>query len=139
MRKQTGGMWKVVLCGLAGFGLAAPAVAKDVAAGDMVDVHTNVSAIRQVPAGDPLPGLHIDAKVKGRTVDIYIAPMDFVAKYDIRIAKGQDVHIVGTEVKEGEADVVLGREITTGSIDRRTGQFHENMTIYLRNDEGPLW
>jgi hypothetical protein len=129
----------VVLCGLAGFALAAPGVAKDVVIGDAVDVRTNVSAIRQVPAGDPLPGLHIDAKVKGRTVDIYIAPLDFVVKYDIKITKGQDVHIVGTEVKEGDADVVLGREITTGSIDRRTGQFHENMTIYLRNDQGPLW
>jgi len=142
MRKQTVGIWKVALCGLAGFALAAPAVAKDAAIGDAVDVHTSVSAVRQVPAGDPLPGLHIDAKVKGRTLDIYIAPLDFVAKYDIKIAKGQDVHIVGTEVKGSEgsdADVVLGREITTGSIDKRTGQFHENMTIYLRNDAGPLW
>jgi hypothetical protein len=139
MQKQTVGMWKLVLCGLAGLALAAPAVARDVAIGVAVDVHTNVSAIRQVPAGDPLPGLHIDAKVKGQMVDIYIAPLDFVVKYDVKIAKGQDVHIVGTEVKEGEAAVVLAREITTGAVDRRTGIFHENMTIYLRNDEGPLW
>jgi hypothetical protein len=49
------------------------------------------------------------------------------------------VHIVGTPVKSGEADVVLARAITTGSIDKRTGLFHEDMTIYLRNDDGPLW
>ena len=139
MGKQTVGMWKVALCGLAGFALAVPAMAKDVVVGDAVDVHTTVSAVRQVPAGDPLPGLHVDAKVKGKIIDIYIAPLDFVTKYDIKIAKGQDVHIVGTEVKEGDADVLLTREITTGSVDRRTGIFHENMTIYLRNDEGPLW
>jgi hypothetical protein len=139
MEKQTVGMWKVVLCGMAGFALAAPAVAKDAAIGAALDVHTNVSAIRQVPAGEPLPGLHIDAKIKGRVVDVYIAPMDFVAKYDVKVAQGQDVHIVGTEVKEGETDVVLAREITTGAIDKRTGIFHENMTIYLRNDQGPLW
>jgi hypothetical protein len=46
-----------------------------------------------VPAGNPLPGLHLDAKVKGRVMDIYIAPADFAA---------------------------------------------EDMSIYLRNDEGPL-
>lgn len=134
-------MWKVVLCGLAGLALAVPAAAKDdvVNNGVAVDIHTTVSAVREVPAGDPLPGLHIDAKIKGRVTDIYIAPLDFVRKYDVKVSKGQDVHIVGTETKEGEADVVLTREITTGALDRRTGIFHENMTIYLRNDEGPLW
>lgn len=139
MEKRTVGMWKVILCGLAGIALAVPAAAKDIALNEAVDVHTNVIAIRQVPAGNPLPGLHLDAKVKGRVVDIYLAPMDFVVKYDVKVAKGQDVHIVGTEVNEGDADVILAREITTGSVDRRTGIFHENMTIYLRNDEGPLW
>ena len=134
-------MWKVVLCGLAGLALAVPAAAKDdvVNSGVAVDIHTTVSAVREVPAGDPLPGLHIEAKIKGRLTDIYIAPLDFVRKYDVKVSKGQDVHIVGTETKEGEADVVLTREITTGALDRRTGIFHENMTIYLRNDEGPLW
>jgi hypothetical protein len=138
MRKER--MWTVVLCGLAGFAWAAPAAAKDVALnGAVVDVHTAVIAVREVPAGNALPGLHFDAKVKGRTMDIYIAPMDFVAKYEVKVRKGEDVHIVGTEVKSSEADVVLAREITTGAIDPKTGIFHENMTIYLRNDEGPLW
>ena len=132
-------MWKVILFGVAAFGLTLPAAAKDAEPGAGVDVHTTVNAVRDVPAGNPLPGLHIDAKVKGRLVDIYIAPMDFVRKYEVKVAKGEDVHIVGTEVKEGDADVVLAREITTGALDRRTGIFHENMTIYLRNDEGPLW
>jgi hypothetical protein len=136
MEKQTVGMWKVVLCGLAGFALAMPAVAKDIAPGAVVDVRTNVSAIRQVPAGDPLPGLHIDARINGRMMDVYIAPMDFVVKYDVKVAKGEYVHLVGTEV---DAGVFLPSEITTGNVDRRTGIFHENMTIHLRNDAGPLW
>lgn len=131
-------VWKVVLCGLAGVALALPVAGKDVAVNDQVDVHTTVNDIRQVPTG-PLAGLHVDAKIKGRTMDLYIAPMDFVTKYDVKIAKGQEVHVVGTEAKEGDADVVLVREITTGSVDRKTGIFHENMTIYLRNDAGPLW
>jgi hypothetical protein len=151
MQKQTIGamaakeihsrLWTVVLCGLTGFALAAvPAAAKDVALnGAAVDVRTTVSAVREVPAGNPLPGLHLDAKVKGRMMDIYLAPMDFVVKYEVKARKGDEVHIVGTEAKSGDADVVLAREITTGSIDKRTGIFHEDMTIYLRNDEGPLW
>lgn len=129
-------VWTVVLCGLAGSALAIPAFAAENAA---IDIHTTVTGVREVPAGNPLPGLHVDAKVKGRVLDIYIAPMDFVKKYDVKVAKGEDVHIIGTEEAEGDADVVLTREITTGAVDKRTGIFHENMTIYLRNDAGPLW
>jgi hypothetical protein len=134
-------MLTVVLCGLAGFALAVPAVAKDIVINNSaaVDVRTTVSAVREVPAGNPLPGLHFDAKVKGKTMDIYLAPLDFAVKYDVKVRKGDEVHIVGTEVQSGDADVVLAREITTGSIDKRTGIFHEDMTIYLRNDAGPLW
>jgi hypothetical protein len=72
-------------------------------------------------------------------MNIYISPMDFAVKYGVKVLKGDYVHIVGTQVKSGETDVVLAREISTGSIDKRTGIFREDMTIYLRNDEGPLW
>lgn len=132
-------LWTFVACGALGAALTVPVVARDVAVGGPVDVHTTVSDLREVPAGNPLPGLHLDAKVKGKMVDVYIAPMDFVKKYDVKVTKGEEVHIVGTETLENGADVVLTREITTGVVDRRTGIFHENMTIYLRNDEGPLW
>ena len=131
-------LWSVVLCGVAGFALAMTATAKN-AVNPTVDVETTVGALRQVPAGSPLPGLHLDANVKGRVVDIYIAPESFVVKYGVKVAKGDYVHIVGTQVKSGETDVVLARAISTGSVDKRTGTFSEDLTIYLRNDEGPLW
>src|SRR5580658_10152265 len=128
-------IWTVVLCGLAGFALTAQAAAKDTVLnpGGVVDFYTNVSGVREVPAGHALPGLHVDAKFRGRTMDVYIAPMDFVLKYDVKLAKGDDVHVVGALVKAGEAksgdeDGVLTREITTGFYDRRSGQFHPNMT-----------
>ena len=131
-------MQRVVLCGLAGFALAVSGAAKDVVLNAAVDVETTVGALHEVSAGT-LPGLHLDANVKGRIMDVYIAPMDFAAKYGVRVSKGDYVHIVGTEVRSGETDVVVARSITTGSIDKRTGMFHEDVTIYLRNDEGPLW
>lgn len=131
----------MVLVGLAGLALAVPVVAKDIVVnnGAAVDVRTTVIDVREAPATDALPGLHFDAKIKGHIVDVYVAPKDFVQKYDVKVAKGQEIHVIGAEAKAGDADVVLTREITTGSVDKRTGIFHENMTIYLRNDEGPLW
>jgi hypothetical protein len=123
------------LCGAAGFGLAASAVAKDQDAardsGAAADFHVTVSAVREVPVGSPMPGLHLQAKVKGRMTDIYIAPVDFVAKCGLKLSKGDEVHIVGSQTKFGEADVVLAREITIGS--------YTNGTYYLRDDDGPFW
>ena len=133
------GIWTFVACSALAAGFTFSLMARDVAVGAPVDVHTTVGDVREVPAGGMLPGLHMEAKVKGKTVDVYIAPMDFVKKYEVKVSKGEEVHIVGTETVENGADVILGREITTGTVDRRTGIFHENMTYYLRNDEGPLW
>ena len=71
-------------------------------------------------------------------MDVYISPVSFASKY-VKVSKGDYVHIVGTEVRSGGANVVLARSITIGSVDRKTGSFHEDLTVYLRNDEGPLW
>lgn len=129
-------IWTIAMCGVVGCALSLPAFARD--NGAPVDVHTTITGVHEVATG-PLAGLHAEAKVKGKVLDLYIAPMDFVKKYDVQVKPGQEVHVVGTETVEGNEDVVLTREITTGSVDKRTGIFHENMTIYLRNDAGPLW
>ena len=131
--------WSAVLCGLAGFALAMTAAAKDVVLNTPVDVETTVGALREAPASSQFPGLHLDANIKGRMMDIYISPMGFAAKYGINVSKGAYVHIVGTEVNSGGSDVVVARSISTGSVDKRTGIFREDMTIYLWNDAGPLW
>ena len=137
-KKMNSRKWSVVLCGLAGFALAMTAAAKDIVLNTPVDVETTVSALREVPAGD-FPGLHLDATVKGHVMDIYIAPMSFAARYGIKVAKGDYIHIVGREVKSGAADVLVASTISTGSVDKRSGIFREDMTIYLWNADGPMW
>ena len=130
----------MVVCGLAAFGLSVPAVAKDIAfnPGEPVRFEATVNDVREVPAGNPLPGIHVDAKINGRVEDIYLAPADFAAKYGVKVTKGQYISITGT-VKDGDAGTVLGREITTGNYDPAHNIFRPTMTIYLRNDSGPLW
>lgn len=133
MRRQS--IRALLLLGTAGFSLASPVAAKDHAtasdAATPVDFYATVSAVREVSAGNAMPGLHLDAKIKGRMTDIYVAPMDYLAQYEIHFAKGDDVHVVGSRTKTGEPDVVLAREIAVGVYNRRT--------LYLRDDAGPLW
>lgn len=95
----------------------------------MVDFDATVIAVRQVPAGKPLPGIHLDAKVNNRMTDIYLAPAGFLADCGASFSKGDEVHIAGSSSKSGDLDLVLAREIRSGMT-----------TFYLRSEDGePLW
>ena len=100
-----------------------------------MELQVAVSAVRIVPAGNPLPGLHLDARLKGRVLDIYIAPMSFVTKYDVKVAKGDYLIVSGTM----ESGVVLAKSIQTGTYDKDKDVFHPEMTIFLRDENGPFW
>jgi hypothetical protein len=114
-------------------------VAVDPVPGRTVTYMGTVTALREVPAGNPLPGLHLELKADSSKVDVYIAPMDFINKYDLRFKTGDRVRILGTPVKSGATNVVLAREVGTGLSDTVTGKFREQCAYYLRNDAGPLW
>lgn len=122
-----------VLCGVAALALAASGVL--MAQNGPVEFRAVVSGTHIVPEGGSLPGLHVDARVKGQMLDIYIAPMYFVTKYDVKVAKGEEAEFTGTQ----SGDIVLAREITTGVVSPKDGKWRPNMTIYVRNDAGPLW
>jgi hypothetical protein len=64
--------------------------------------------------------------------------MDFAMRYGVKVSKGEYIRVLGT-LQAGDADVVLAREITTGNYDQAHNIFRPTLTIYLRNDEGPLW
>jgi hypothetical protein len=127
-------IWKVLLCGLAGFSLAMPAVAKDMNI-NQGEFRVTVNAVRVVPDGNPMAGLHLDARMKnGKTVDVYIAPLSFATKYGVKVEKGDTAIIEGLMSE----DLIQARSITTGITDK-LGTFRPDMTIYLRNENGPFW
>jgi hypothetical protein len=104
-----------------------------------IDFFATVTEAREVPAGNPLAGLHILVKAKGDILDVYVAPTAFAVKYGMVFAKGNDVHVIGSKVKFGETDVVLARQITTLKLNPKTGRYGEDTAFYMRNDEGPFW
>lgn len=89
-------LWAVALCVMVGLVRVASAASNDQRIAwnseSTVDFHATVSALREVPAGEPLRGLHLNAKVKDRMTDIDIAPLDFVAKFFIDSALQVDRH-----------------------------------------------
>jgi hypothetical protein len=68
-------------------------------------------------------------------LDVYIAPMSFVTQYGVKLEKGAYAEITGTQTQ----DTVLAYHVSTGVRDKVSGMFHENLTIFLRDDSGPFW
>jgi hypothetical protein len=93
-----------------------------------------VTEIKEVPAGSPLSGYHLmvrpeSGKGESETMDVYLAPVDFVKDFDCHLAKGDRIQVIGSKVKTGAGHTVLAREVRAGSN-----------TMYLRDEAGtPYW
>ncbi len=124
----------LVPCLIAALAGWSPLLARDDASGTAaspVDFYARVFAVREVPVGGALPGLHLDAKVNGRNTDIYVAPVNYLEQYGMTFGKGDDVHVIGSRTRLAGVDVVLAHEISVGVDNRRT--------LYLGDDSGPFW
>lgn len=63
------------------------------------------------------------------TVEVYLCPKSFLDNMGITFAKGDEITLTGSKVKQGDADLILAREIVKGTD-----------TFVLRDDKGkPVW
>lgn len=63
------------------------------------------------------------------TLQIYLSPKPFEDEMGISFAKGDDVAITGSKIKQEDAEVILAREIIKGTD-----------TFMFRDDKGkPVW
>ncbi len=95
----------------------------------MVEMQGTITAVRQVPAGGALEGVHLTLKSKTSTVDVYLAPADFLKIFKTNFAVGYDVRVLGSKVSFGNTDVILANEVNIGVT-----------SIILRDGSGaPVW
>jgi hypothetical protein len=63
------------------------------------------------------------------TLDIHLCPKAFLDDMGVSFAKGDEIALTGSKIKQGEADLNLAREVVKGSE-----------TLVLRDDKGnPVW
>lgn len=95
----------------------------------VIDVNATVSAVREVPKGNPMAGLHLTVQAGSESLDVYVGPSEFVKIFDVKFSKGDSLHLIGSKVTFQDAVVVLARDITMGTV-----------TLSLRDNNGePLW
>jgi len=72
---------------------------------------------------------HLSVKVGADTVDVYLCPKSFLDDMGVSFSKGDEISLPGSKVKQGDADMLLAREIVKGTD-----------TVVLRDEKGnPVW
>ena len=65
----------------------------------------------------------------GASVEVYVCPKSFLDEMGVAFAKGDQIDLSGSKVKQGDGDLILAREIVKKSD-----------TLVLRDDKGkPVW
>ena len=72
---------------------------------------------------------HLLVKVGADTVDVYLCPKSFLDDMGVSFSKGEELSLTGSKVKQGDAEMILAREIVKGTD-----------TVVLRDGKGnPVW
>jgi hypothetical protein len=88
-----------------------------------------VEEVKLPPKGSEREAAHLMVKSGDSIVDVYLCPGSFLDDMGIRFSKGDEVSLTGSKVKQGDADLVLAREVAKGTD-----------TLVLRDEKGkPVW
>lgn len=99
------------------------------------DPHTETKAkglideVNQLPWGAKLDITEVILKSGDDKLHIYVCPKAFQEELGITFAKGDDISVTGSKVKQDTGDIILVRELVKGSD-----------TLVFRDDKGsPVW
>ncbi|HWZ29989.1 MAG TPA: hypothetical protein VNX18_01570 [Bryobacteraceae bacterium] len=73
-----------------------------------------VTDVRQAPTGSPLAGTHVILKTKASTIDVYLAPTDFLKFLKVSFPAGDQIRVSGSKMKFENADVILASQVSDG-------------------------
>jgi len=99
------------------------------------DAHTEtkmkgtVEEVKLPPKGSEKEVAHLLVKTGADTADVYLCPKSFLDDMGVSFSKGDEIALTGSRVKQGEADLILAREVVKGTD-----------TLVLRDEKGnPIW
>jgi hypothetical protein len=88
-----------------------------------------VDEVKLPPKGSEKEIAHLQVKDGANSIDAYLCPKTFLDDMGMSFAKGDEITMTGSKVKQGDADLFLVREIVKG-----------NDTFVLRDAKGePVW
>jgi len=130
------GFWKLILPAVALFSTVLLVAQKpQETSPPKYDVHIEskmkgtIEELKLPAKGNEKEIAHLLVKIGTDTSDIYLCPKSFLDDMGITFTKGDEIGITGAKAKQGEADLILAREVAKGTD-----------TLILRDDKGnPVW
>lgn len=99
------------------------------------DLHTEakikgtIEEVKLPPKGSEKEIVHLLVKSGTDSVDVYLCPKSFFDDMGMDFSKGDEITLTVSKVKQGEAELLLAREVVKG-----------NNTFVLRDAKGdPVW
>jgi hypothetical protein len=88
-----------------------------------------VEELKLPPKGSEKDVAHLTIKAGEDTFDIYLCPKAFMDDMGVTFAKGDELALTGSKVKQGNESMILAREVVKGTD-----------TLVLRDEKGnPVW
>jgi hypothetical protein len=88
-----------------------------------------VQELKLPDKGNEKESAHLTLKTLDATIDVYLCPKSFLDDMGSTLAKGDEVNLTGSKVKQDGTDLFLAREVVKGTD-----------TLVLRDDKGkPVW
>ena len=88
-----------------------------------------IEEVKLPPKGSEKEITYLRMKKGDDTIDIYLCPKSFFDDMSMAFAKGDEITLTGSKVKQGESEIFLAREVMKG-----------NETFVLRDEKGgPVW
>ncbi len=94
-----------------------------------IKIKGTVEEVKLPPKGSEKEIVHLLLNDGSHSIDIYLCPKTFLDDMGMSFAKGDQVGMTGSKVKQGDVDMFLVREIVKGTD-----------TFVLRDGKGdPVW
>lgn len=92
-------------------------------------VKGTVEEVKQVSGRHGWNGTHLMLKTEAGQMDVHVGPSSYISRQGFSFAKGDQVEVLGSQVKMGGSDALIAREIKK-----------DDKTLTLRNAQGiPQW
>ena len=109
--------------------MSGPANAPKYDAATESKMKVTVEELKLPAKGNEKEVAHLVVKSAGETLDIYLCPKSFLDDMGATYAKGDEVTVTGSKIKQEGGDLILAREIVKGTD-----------TLLLRDNKGkPVW
>lgn len=91
-----------------------------------VEIKGTVEEVKEVPkTRGGAVGLHLLVKTEQGVMEVHLGPKSFAEKQQFTFAKGDQLEVIGSKVKNSNADALIAREVKKGG-----------KTLTLRNAQG---